>query len=213
MSSYHATRPQSAGPDRLNPVPGTHILGPSVEVGRSPVNDLSAALCTGAAAPNGARARILTWLAEGAREVTWALCSLPRERWAAAPPGRLGEWPALRHARHLALRDSCVTLPMVRRALGDVDASTSPVELERADAAWDPEAASESAEDIVRGLGASRFELLQRLEVAPDDAWVPPVQLDQLMLLARQHELEHLAAMWRTALYWDRVSLTPCRQA
>jgi len=29
-----------------------------------------------------------------------------------------------------------------------------------------------------------------------------------MMLDARQHELEHLAAMWRAALYWDRLSLT-----
>jgi hypothetical protein len=33
-----------------------------------------------------------------------------------------------------------------------------------------------------------------------------PVQLDWLMLHARQHELEHLAAIWRVALHWDRVS-------
>jgi hypothetical protein len=208
MSSYHATRPQSAEPDRLNPVPGTHILGPSVEVVRSPVNDLCSAPHTSAA-----RERILTWLAEGPREVTWALCSLPRERWASTPSDRPGEWPVLRHAHHLALRDRCLTLPMVRRALGDTDASTSPLELERGDATWNPQAALESAEDIVRGLGASRYELLQHLEIAPDDAWVPPVQLDRLMLDARQHELEHLAAMWRTTLCWDRVSLTPCRQA
>ena len=38
--------------------------------------------------PRGAaRARILAWLAEGAREVTWALCTLPGERWALVPPG------------------------------------------------------------------------------------------------------------------------------
>ena len=82
-------------------------------------------------------------------------------------------------------------------------------ELEHVDAAWDPQAAIESAEDIVRGLGESRFELLQRLEVAPDEAWAEPIQLDWLMLVARQHELEHLAAIWRIALYWDRVTPTP----
>jgi hypothetical protein len=56
----------------------------------------------------------------------------------------------------------------------------------------------------VRELGESRFELLQRLEIAPESA--PDVEW--MMLDARQHELEHLAAMWRAALYWDRVSLT-----
>jgi len=170
------------------------------------VNDL----CTSAASPSGARERILAWLAEGAREVTWALCSLPRERWAAAPPGRLGEWPALRHARHLALRESHLTLPSVRHTLGDsdVEALPSTSELKRADAAWDPQAAIDAAEEIVRGLGESRFELLQRLEVAPAEAWDRPAQLDWLMLVARQHELEHLAMMWRAALYWDRVSPT-----
>src|SRR4029077_20305056 len=114
----------------------------------------------------------------------------------------------LRHARHLALRESYVTLPTVRKALGDeAEGLPSPSELEHADAAWDAVAAIESAEAIVRGLGETRFELLQRLEAAPDEAWerplpaavapessglASPVQLDWLMLHARQHELEHL---------------------
>jgi hypothetical protein len=79
----------------------------------------------------------------------------------------------------------------------------------------------DQAETLIRGLGEVRFELLQRLETAPDEAWRRPipsvfapeasnssrrVQLDWLMLHARQHELEHLAAIWRVALYWDRVA-------
>jgi hypothetical protein len=213
MSFRDPTRAQHLGPDRLKPVTGTPILRPSVEAKR--VSDL----CTGAAAPDGARERILAWLAEGAREVTWALCSLPRERWAEPPPARLSDWPALRHARFLALRETHVTLPTVRHALGDVALETLPstAELDQAEAAWDAAAAIESAEAIVRGLGETRFELLQRLEAAPDDVWerplpstvVPdsslPVQLDWLMLHARQSELEHLAAIWRVALYWDRI--------
>ncbi|MCA1646806.1 MAG: hypothetical protein LC797_15560 [Chloroflexi bacterium] len=182
-------------------------------------------LCTGAAALNGGRERILAWLADGTREVTWALCSLPRERWAASPPSRLDTWPVLRHARFLALRETHLTLPTVRHALGEVAAEALPstAELDHAEAAWDAAAAIESAEAIVRGLGQTRFELLQRLEAAPDEAWarplpaptalgaaglstINPVQLDWLMLHARQHELEHLAAIWRVALYWDRVS-------
>jgi len=202
MSFRDGTKPQDLGLDRLKPVPGTPILRASVEVPRKRVIDL----CTGVAAPTGARERILSWLAEGAREVTWALCSLPRERWAEAPPSRLGGWPALRHARHLALREMHVTLPSVRHALGDVAAESMPstAELEHADSAWDATAAIESAEAIVQGLGDTRFELLQWLEAAPDQAW--DRQLDWLILQARQHELEHLAAIWRVALYWDRVS-------
>jgi hypothetical protein len=201
----------------LKPVPGTPILRASVEA------KLVSDLCTGAVAPNGARERILAWLAEGAREVTWALCSLPRERWAIPPPSRLGDWPVLRHARHLALRETHLTLPTVRHALGDgaADSLPSTAELEHVDAAWDAAAAIQSAEAIVAGLGETRFELLQWLEAAPDEAWeralpaavasdpsreLNPVQLDWLMLHARQHELEHLAAIWRVALYWDRVS-------
>jgi hypothetical protein len=217
MSFHHLARPQHLGPDRLKPVPGTPILRASVEAKR--VSDL----CTGAAAPNGARERILAWLADGVREVTWALCSLPRERWVEAPPSPLSNWPALRHARHLALRETHLTLPTVRHALGETapEAMPSPADLEEADAAWDPAAAIESAEAIVRGLGDTRFELLHSLEAAPDEAWerplssafyqapdtsASPVQLDWLMLHARQHELEHVAAIWRVALYWDRVS-------
>jgi hypothetical protein len=215
MSFRHAARPQHLGPDRLKPVSGTPILRASVEAKR--VSDL----CTSAEGPNGARERILAWLADGAREVTWALCSLPRERWAEAPPSRLSDWPVLRHARHLALRETHVTLPSVRQVLGDVGSDTLPstAELEQADAAWNAAAAIESAEAIVQGLGETRFELLQWLESAPDDAWerpIPldtagighPLQLDWLMLHARQHELEHLAAIWRVALYWDRVALS-----
>ena len=217
MSFSEARQPQDLGAARLNTVQGAPILHASVEATR--VSDL----CTGEAPQGGARARILAWLAEGAREVTWALCSLRRERWAASPPARPGDWPALRHVRHIALREAYVTLPSVRRALGEApgEAAPSPADLAHADAAWDPVAAIESAEAIVRGLGATRFELLQRLESAPDAVWerpVPapvasdpsgstgPVQLEWVMLHARQHELEHLAAIWRVVLYWDRVS-------
>jgi hypothetical protein len=221
MSFPDAAGPQHLGPDRLNLAPGTPILRPSVEAKR--VSDL----CTGAGSSSGTRARILTWLADGAREVAWALCSLPRERWAELPPTRLGDWPALRHARFLALRETHMTLPTVRHALGEVAAAELPstAELEEAEATWDAAAAVESAEAIVRGLGETRFELLQRLEAAPDEIWerpLPsalvtdaaglasqhPVQLNWLMLHARQRELEHLAAIWRVALFWDRVSLT-----
>ena len=61
--------------------------GPSVEAetGERPLHR--------AAAPAVARERILAWLAEGAREVTWALCSLPRERWAEPPPSRWATGP------------------------------------------------------------------------------------------------------------------------
>jgi hypothetical protein len=218
MSFADARKPQHLGPERLKTVRGTPILHASVEAKR--VSDL----CTSEAPPDGARERILVWLAGGAREVTWALCSLPRERWAERPPARLGQWPALRHARHLALREAHLTLPTVRQALGEVSSEAPPstAELEHADAAWDPAAAIESAEAIVRGLGNTRFELLQRLESAPDEAWERPlpttvapadssgaihaIQLEWLMLHARQHELEHLAAIWRVVLYWDRVA-------
>jgi hypothetical protein len=122
---------------------------------------------------------------------------------------------------------------MVRQALGEVsgDAPPSTADLAQADAAWDPAVAIESTEAIVRGLGETRFELLQRLESAPDEAWerpvaapvasdpchwsglIHPVQLDWLMLDARQHELEHLAAIWRVVLYWDRVPPAPAERA
>src|SRR5260370_9691246 len=120
MSFRDPTRAQHLGPDCLKPVPGTPILRASVEAKR--VSDL----CTGAAAPNGARERILAWLADGAREVTWALCSLPRERWVESPPARLDEWPVLRHARFLPLRALHFTLPPVRHALGEVAAEELP---------------------------------------------------------------------------------------
>jgi hypothetical protein len=162
-------------------------------------------LCPGATARPAARERIFAWLAEGTREVRWALCSLPRERWALEPPPHLGGWPALRHARHLALRQRHLTLPAVRSVLGNASVTTAPrLVFEQADAAWDAHAADQDAEALVDELGETRFDLLQLLESAPDAVWQPPARLDTLLLHARQHELEHLAHIWRVALYWDR---------
>jgi hypothetical protein len=207
MSFRHATRPQDLGPARLKPAQGAHNLDPSVEAeGRA------TDLCTGPAPDEVVRARLLAWLAEGVREVSWALCSLPRERWAAAPPASLGDWAALRHIRHLALREAHQLLPAVTRVLGELGeeegtAALSSVELDEADAAWDPATAGDSSEAILRQFADTRFELLHRLESAPDAAWVDsPEPLDWLLLSARQHELQHLATIWRLALSWDRVS-------
>jgi len=190
----------------LKPGQGAPILDPSVEA-EGPAPDL----CSGRAQNVVTRARIMAWLAEGVREVTWALCSLPRERWAAEPPVHLGSWPALRHLRHLALRETHQVLPQVRQALGEspsTAAAYSSLELEQADAAWDATLTLESAEAIVRGLGETRYELLQRLEAAPDDAWQQPAtDLAGLMLSVHQHEMEHLAAIWKIALSWDRVDV------
>jgi hypothetical protein len=228
MSFHETTKPHDPEPDGLKSLSGTPILDASVEAtGRA------TDLCTGHAPLAVARERILVWLAEGAREVTWALCSLPRERWTDRPPAHVSQWPALRHVRHLVLRESYLTLPAVRQALADAPPDAPPdacastptwLDFEHADAAWDAAAATESAEAIVHDLGEARFELLQRLEAAPDAAWETPlsvavdptpgggkrpVQLDWLLLEAHQHELEHLAAIWNIALSWDRVPRTP----
>jgi hypothetical protein len=223
MSFQPDTKPQDLGPDRLKPVQGTPILDASVEAIRA------TDLCTGPTPYGATREQILAWLAEGAREVTRAVCLLPRERWAAQPPSHLGNWPMLRHARHIHLHEAHLTMASVRYALGETPPDDQPakdrLDFEQADAMWDPATAIASAEAILRGLGNTRFELLQRLEAAPDDAWqrlIPtsvaadaawgdtrPVQLDWVLLSARQHELEHLAAMWRVALQWDRVPRAP----
>lgn len=205
MSFRDATRPQDLEPERLKPAEGTPILDPSVEAEGPATN-----LCTGRAPNDGNRSRILAWLAEGVREVTWALCSLPRERWTAVPPRQLGDWPALRHIRHLALRETHQVLPTVCQILGESSPETkvlSALELEQADAAWDATEADRSAEELVRSLGETRFELLQRLEAAPDDAWqASGDELNRLLLNAHQQELQHAAAVWKIALQWERVS-------
>jgi hypothetical protein len=110
----------------------------------------------------------------------------------------------------------------VRQTLGETAAEPtclSTLELEQAEAAGD-------AELLVRGLGETRFELLQLLETAPDSVWEQPVpaaaakacgvasrvELDWLLLSARLHEQQHVAAVWEIALNWDRGSLdTPSR--
>ena len=166
-------------------------------------------LCTGFPAdPLTARTRLLAWLGGGAGDVTWAVCNVPRERWVEPPPHRLGAWPALRHVRHLALRASRQTVPTLRHMLGELEAEALPrrTDLQHVDAAWDPSEAVASADEFVRTLGQARFELLQRVEAAPDAAWQVD-RIDRLLLDEYQHELEHLSALWKLALYWDRSSV------
>ncbi len=221
MSFRDATRPQDLGPERLKPAEGAPILDRSVEAeGRA------TDLCTCPAPRDIARERILAWLAEGAREVTWALCWLPRERWTQPPPSSPDDWPALRHLRHIALHERHQILPAVRQTLGESTPESSILsllEIEQAEAAWDTARAVESPEGLVQGFGETRFELLQRLEAAPDDAWqrplpaavakacgvASPVELDWLLLSARQHEQHHLAAVWRIALNWGSTGDFP----
>ena len=166
-----------------------------------------------------ARGRFLGWLAQGAQDLTWALCSLPRERWLSPPPAELDSWSAARHVRHVALREARVTLPAVRFALGDLSANHL-VPVAELLPSEDLLPTEESVSEHIRALGEARFELLQRLESAPDDAWdrpLPvevsplrteaPVGLGWLLARSYQHELAHLGALWRLVLYWDGASL------
>ncbi len=180
----------------------------------------------GSQSPAEARARLLTWLASGVRDVTWGLCSLPRDRWLAEPPAHLaetvGSWPALRHVRHLSLYAAQVWLPALRLALGLADAQEVPrlLDVERRDAAWDARVTEGSAAEWIEELATARFEMLRLLESATDAAWTRPLPaelvgsdsptadppgLAWLMARVYQQELEHLSAVWKLALYWDRV--------
>ena len=171
--------------------------------------------------PHAVRARWLGWLAGGAREVAWALCSIPPERWVTAPPrsdAGLGEWPPARHVRHLALNESRLIRPLIDAVLdSQPERLPSRSDVEQVDAAWDASLSPQAVEGLVERLAEGRFGLLQRLEVAPDEVWERPLpagvapgdapaHLDWLLARARQHELEHLSALWTLALYWDRVS-------
>src|SRR5690349_7259363 len=150
MSFRDATKPQDLEPERLKPDQGTPILDRSVEA-EGPAPDL----CSGRAPNDVARERIMAWLAEGVREVTWALCSMARERWTQVPPSRPTDWPVLRHVRHLSLRQTHQVLPLVRQALGESAAAAPALsirELEQIDGAWDPVSAAESADSLVRAL-------------------------------------------------------------
>jgi hypothetical protein len=204
------------GPAALKPGRAAFTLRPSVEA--ELVSDIEPAPLA-SHQPGLARPRLLAWLGEGVREVSWVLSWLPRARWAVPPPSPsdLGTWPALRHVRHLALHETRLCMPAVRRLAGAAAATDVPgqptdepsamlADVEREDAAWDAEAAAAAAEAIVAELAAARFELLQQAEMAPDAAWP---QIEALLLRARQHELEHLAALWRLALYWEAPSTSP----
>ena len=101
----------------------------------------------------------------------------------------------LAHVRHIAQHEAQVTLAAVCRALDEQPPErTVPAE------------GSADAEALVTFFGETRFELLRRLETAPDAAWE---QLTEPLLRAHQHELAHLAAIWRIGLNWDRASRTP----
>jgi hypothetical protein len=176
--------------------------------------------------PRAARAHLVSWLAHGARDVGWALASVPRSRWIQDPPANqaaaLGEWSALRHVRHLALGLSMVAVPAVRFLLGELPAHRlpAPSALQRVDAAWDPHSTLDGVDALLRGLGEARFTLLRLLESAPEHVWLrplppelapprasgsEPVGLGWLVARSYQNELEHLSAIWKLALYWDRI--------
>jgi len=179
--------------------------------------------------PRAARGHLVSWLAQGTRDVAWALASVPRSRWIQEPPSDqielLGTWSALRHVRHLSLGLSEATVPAVRFVLGEVPAHRLPAPgaLQRVDAAWDPNTTLDRVDGLLRGLGESRFTLLRLLDSAPEFIWLQPlppevlpdrrpgaepVGLGWLVARSYQHELEHLNAVWKLALYWDRIPPT-----
>ncbi len=93
----------------------------------------------------------------------------------------------------------------------------APSVLDQLNAAWDPAIPLDVVQELVQALGETRFELLERLEAAPDGVWerqLPagvapgegPARLDWLLARVHQHELDHLSALWKLALYWDRRS-------
>jgi hypothetical protein len=176
--------------------------------------------------PRAARGHLVSWLAQGVRDVGWALASVPRSRWLLDPPPEqapiLGPWCALRHVHHLANDMALNTVPAVRFVLGELPAHRLPTAaaLEQADAAWDPVAALDGVQSLLRTLGDARFTLLRLLESAPDGVWLrplppevaparqpgaEPVGLGWLVARSYQDELEHLSAVWKLALYWDRI--------
>src|SRR5919201_1515372 len=167
------------------------------------------------------RVRWLAWLASGASDLAWALASIPTERWTRTPPepAQLGAWPPARHVRHQALTETRLIVPAVDAVLDQADPVALPTraELDHLNAAWDPAMPVDAVRALLDAIGEARFSLLQRLEGAPDEAWQRPLpagvapgekpaQLDWLLARTRQHELEHLSALWKLALYWDRVS-------
>jgi hypothetical protein len=186
MSFRDATRPQDLGPERLKPGEGTPILSASVEAeGRA------TDLCTGNSAREVLRARLLAWMAEGAREVTSVLCWLPHQRWGELPPRDLSDVPVLDHVRSMVERQAEL-LTRVCSSLG-----------EQAPAIRSHD---DTADDSAQRLAELRFELLQRLEQAPDAVWDA---LEWSVLNTRQHELQQLATIWKIALNWDRASREP----
>ncbi len=132
------------------------------------------------------------------------------------------DWPAGRHVRHLAVYEQAWTVPAVRLMIADAAANDAPetMNVERLDAAWDPCMRPVDVDVELRTLAEARFALLQMLETASDEAWARPIParlapawiegtpsptLTWLVAHSYWHELEHLAELWRLALFSDRL--------
>ena len=180
-------------------------------------------LCAGYTAQPSARERIFAWLAEGAREVSWALCYAAARALDGSAAGRArpvagaaprassraarAAFDAASRAERTGWRLGCraaggqgriracrrrVGCPLGRRGRGRAGAWA------RRNALRAPARTSNR-----RPTPPGRRHADTRAESS-----AAPIRLDTLLLRARQHELEHLADIWRVALYWDRPAPT-----
>src|SRR5204862_509039 len=70
-----------------------------------------------------------------------------------------------------------LNLPEIHAALDHTPRNTS-INVDAEEAAWDPAQADQSADQLLADLAGHRFELLERLEAAPDEVWDTAIHHD-----------------------------------
>lgn len=141
---------------------------------------------------------------------------VPAARRYLRPPFLNAEWSAAREVYHLALYEEVVALPSMRLWLGDPEVDGSA--FEREDALWESEGQHFDYSALLHRLNTVRAEqiallpaLAGRWDEARETVWtVPeldPITLHWVVAKTLQHTAEHISAIGRIALFWDRAAL------
>ncbi len=143
----------------------------------------------------------------------WAMEQLPRERWLSAAPRHPDQWPAARHAFHLAYYERHLALPSMRQWTGGaMPTSHGPVEDAAVkDAAWRDAYGAHDLPALLDDVRAVRAEQMVLLTGLANPATLDEhrvaiwgvVTLRWVVTKTLQHTFEHTHDVLRMALWWD----------
>lgn len=144
----------------------------------------------------------------------WAMEQVPRERWLASPPRHPDQWPAARHAFHLAYYERQLALPSLRQWLGGELGGEAPPSVGLEEDAAVEETVWREGHDVemllstVRAVREEQIALLlrhiplQALDETREAIW-GRVTLRWVVTKTLQHTFEHAHDVLRMALWWD----------